>query len=104
MILERAKELLERPASDLTYCKKIPLCPTDCKYQDFRNLSSMTDISISTLNRLFKYDAAATCLGKLHSITQEKIVQFLGYEDWVTLEKIVFKKMIETKGLSPSPP
>ena len=99
MILERANELLERPANNVTYCKKMPLHPDDCKYKDFRNLSSMTDISISTLTRLFKHDATATCLGKLHTLTQEKIVQFLGCEDWLTLEKIVFEKNDRDKRL-----
>ena len=95
LILERANELLEKPANCLTYCKNIPQSPEDCRYKDFRNLSSMTDMSISTLNRLFKQDTEAKCLGKLNSLNRKKIVQFLGCEDWLTVEKKIFRKVRE---------
>lgn len=95
MILERANELLAKPANSLTYCKKIPQNPEDCKYKDLRNLSSMTDISVSTINRLFKCEDHSNCLGKLNTTNQKKIVQFLGLEDWFTVEKVAFKKVME---------
>ncbi|OJJ18868.1 hypothetical protein BKI52_25190 [marine bacterium AO1-C] len=103
MILERANELLGRPASGLTYCKRIPQKPEDCTYKDFRNLSSMTDISISTLKRLFNSEATTKCLGKLNTINQEKIVQFLGYEDWAAVEKVIFQKVMDKKLTYPLP-
>jgi hypothetical protein len=95
MLLERANELLAKPANSLTYCNKIPQNPSDCKYEDFRNLSSMTDISISTLNRLFKCEGHSNCLRKLNTTNQKKIVQFLGLENWLTVETEAFKKVVE---------
>ena len=103
LILDRANELLEMPANNLTYCKKIPRTPEDCTYKDFGNLSSMTDMSISTLNRLFRSEAKVKRLGKLSTLNEEKIVQFLGYDDWSEVEEVIFKKMMEKENEAPSP-
>lgn len=62
-----------------------------CRHADFRHLSYLTDISITTLKRLFNKEGQEVqfCNGK----NQQKIAHFLGYTTWGELEAVIFNNL-----------
>lgn len=63
-----------------------------CRHSDFRSLSYLTGISITTLKRLFDHEGQGVrfCNAK----NQQKIAHFLGYTTWDEVEKIILDKLI----------
>lgn len=95
LLLEKARELMQKPATTFTFCERLPCLPHQCRHKDFRNLSSMTDLSISTLSRLFKGNHTGI-QRKINSFNQHKIVRFLEYENWKALEEDVLKTIMQS--------
>jgi len=58
-----------------------------CRHADFRYLSYLTGISITTLKRLFNGEGQGVrfCNAK----NQQKIAHFLGYTTWSELEGVI---------------
>lgn len=67
-----------------------------CRHADFRYLSYLTDISITTLKRLFNPNNQQVKF--CNTKNQQKIAHFLGYTNWFEVEKVILKKLVEEHG------
>lgn len=70
---------------------KLATYPQACRHADFRYLSYLTGISITTLKRLFNsyQQEVQFCNAK----NQQKIAHFLGYATWDEVEAVIFDKL-----------
>ncbi|OJJ18872.1 hypothetical protein BKI52_25210 [marine bacterium AO1-C] len=92
MILETAT------AKNQAFCEQQTKLATDtqtCRHADFRYLSYLTGISITTLKRLFNCEAQGVrfCNAK----NQQKIAHFLGYATWDEVEGVILDNLIDKK-------
>lgn len=79
LLLNKAQQALSKPYSHYIGIKLIATRPEDCKNNDFECLSTLTDISVSTLKRFLKLSSP------LNYQNKEKMLDFMEYTNWDTL-------------------
>ncbi|OJJ21772.1 hypothetical protein BKI52_14825 [marine bacterium AO1-C] len=76
LLLQKAQALLNQPHSHYLGLRLTAKFPEDCRNGDIETLASMTDLNTSTLRRFMSYN------GRLNYQNQQKILKFLGYQNW----------------------
>ena len=88
MILDKA--ITKHQSADAPHIK-LATQTHACRHADFRYLSYLTGISITTLKRLFNSEKQEVqfCNAK----NQQKIAHFLGYVAWNEVEAVIFDQL-----------